>query len=44
MDMLVRETHDREWNAGREERYTDTRLDEQERGISLKAVSMSLVR
>ena len=47
MDMLVEQTH-RLQGATRPSpdaplRYTDTRKDEQERGISLKAVPMSLV-
>ena len=31
------------WELGREYRYTDTRQDEQERGVSIKASPMSLV-
>lgn len=46
MDMLVEQTHDvrHQWrNNEKGMRYTDTRLDEQQRGISLKMVPMSLV-
>lgn len=46
MDMLVEQTHDLkyEWRSNeRPMRYTDTRVDEQERGISLKMMPMSLV-
>jgi U5 small nuclear ribonucleoprotein component len=44
MDMLVEQTHD---GAGASPdaplRFTDTRVDEQQRGISIKAVPMTLV-
>ena len=46
MDMLVEQTHDirHEYrNNERDMRYTDTRLDEQQRGVSLKMVPMSLL-
>lgn len=47
MDMLVEQTHDLVGAAAptpdRPLRFTDTRLDEQARGISLKAVPMTLV-
>ena len=46
MDMLVEQTHEvrHEWrNNERPMRYTDTRLDEQQRGVSLKMVPMSLL-
>lgn len=47
MDMLVQQTHDIPGVESRGPdnpiRFTDTRLDEQTRGISLKAVPMSLV-
>ena len=39
LDMLVRHTH----ALRRVSRYTDTRLDEQQRGISLKSCPMSFV-
>jgi U5 small nuclear ribonucleoprotein component len=46
MDMLVEQTHETRHTARsneREMRYTDTRRDEQEREMSVKAVPMSLV-
>lgn len=46
MDMLVEQTHHiSTFDSGSERhiRYTDTRIDEQERRISIKAVPMSLV-
>nr|VDD53805.1 unnamed protein product [Brassica oleracea] len=46
MDMLVEQTHHMStFNAKNEKhmKYTDTRVDEQERNISIKAVPMSLV-
>ena len=46
MDMLVEQTHniDTQMRDGEKPmRFTDTRLDEQERGVSLKMVPMSLV-
>ncbi|GAB4814650.1 hypothetical protein N2152v2_001696 [Parachlorella kessleri] len=46
MDMFVEQTHEvrHEWRSNEKPmRFTDTRLDEQQRGISLKAVPMSLV-
>ena len=44
--MLVEQTHDLryEWrNNERPLRFTDTRVDEQSRGISMKSTPMSLV-
>lgn len=46
MDMLVEQTHEISTfdpDSERHMRYTDTRVDEQERRISIKAVPMSLV-
>ncbi|KAL3586488.1 hypothetical protein D5086_013355 [Populus alba] len=46
MDMLVEQTHHMptfDLNSEKHIRYTDTRIDEQERRISIKAVPMSLV-
>jgi hypothetical protein len=46
MDMLVEQTHEvrHEWrNNERPMRFTDTRLDEQQRAVSLKMVPMSLL-
>eukprot|EP00884_Botryococcus_braunii_P000125 jgi/Botrbrau1/10112/Bobra.20_2s0019.1 len=46
MDMFVEQTHEirHQWkNNEKPMRFTDTRLDEQARGVSLKMVPMSLV-
>lgn len=43
MDMLVGETHTIDWDLEHDYRYTDTRKDEQQRGISIKSTPMSLV-
>ena len=44
MDTLVKETHINEDNNNYKEiRYTDTRKDEQSRGLSIKSTPMSLV-
>ncbi|TYH36774.1 hypothetical protein ES332_D13G288100v1 [Gossypium tomentosum] len=46
MDMLVEQTHHMntfDQNSEKHMRYTDTRIDEQERRISIKAIPMSLV-
>lgn len=46
MDMLVEQTHHIstfDQNSEKHMRYTDTRIDEQERRISIKSVPMSLV-
>ncbi|GKV34942.1 hypothetical protein SLEP1_g43272 [Rubroshorea leprosula] len=46
MDMLVEQTHHMSTFDAKSEkhmRYTDTRIDEQERKISIKAIPMSLV-
>lgn len=46
MDMLIEQTHHMstfDHNSEKHTRYTDTRIDEQERRISIKAVPMSLV-
>ncbi|CAK9019432.1 116 kDa) (U5-116 kDa) [Durusdinium trenchii] len=49
MDLLVLNTHEKDWKTGKEIRasewsgYTDSRQDEQDRGITVKASSMSLV-
>lgn len=46
MDMLIEQTHHIstfDHNSEKHMRYTDTRIDEQERRISIKAVPMSLV-
>eukprot|EP00493_Phyllostaurus_siculus_P026111 UN26456 len=41
--MFVKETHQRKWNLDKELRYLDKRLDEQSRGLSIKATPISLV-
>jgi 116 kDa U5 small nuclear ribonucleoprotein component len=43
MDTLVMNTHEKDWKINKEIRYTDSRQDEQDRGITIKASSMSLV-
>lgn len=43
MDMLIQQTHTKKWPLDKQVRYTDTRKDAQIRGISLKAMPMSLV-
>ncbi|XP_018833828.1 110 kDa U5 small nuclear ribonucleoprotein component CLO [Juglans regia] len=46
MDMLIEQTHHMstfDVNSEKHLRYTDTRIDEQERKISIKAIPMSLV-
>eukprot|EP00397_Hematodinium_sp_SG-2012_P009468 GEMP01009553.1.p1 GENE.GEMP01009553.1~~GEMP01009553.1.p1 ORF type:complete len:975 (-),score=208.20 GEMP01009553.1:420-3344(-) len=43
MDLLVQNTHDMDWKWDRDFRYTDSRTDEQDRAISVKATPMSFV-
>mmetsp|Transcript_23381 Transcript_23381/g.53954 ORF Transcript_23381/g.53954 Transcript_23381/m.53954 type:complete len:979 (-) Transcript_23381:222-3158(-) len=43
MDLLVMETHQKDWKINKEFRYTDSRQDEQDRCLTIKASSMSLV-
>eukprot|EP00873_Tetraselmis_striata_P045198 jgi/Tetstr1/465462/TSEL_010146.t1 len=46
MDMLTKQTHEvrHEWRSNeRELRWTDTRIDEQQRGMSIKMTPMTLV-
>jgi len=43
MDQLVMNTHEKDWKINKEVRYTDSRQDEQDRGITIKATPMSLV-
>jgi len=43
MDLLVMNTHEKDWKIDKEVRYTDSRTDEQDRGLTIKANSMSLV-
>jgi len=42
-DMLVEQTHTEKWDPAREVRYTDTRKDEQQRGLSIKSTPVSLI-
>jgi len=43
MDLLVMETHEKDWKINKEVRYTDSRMDEQDRCVTIKSSSMSLV-
>lgn len=43
MDTLVQQTHTKEWRLDRTLRYTDYRTDEQQRGLSIKAVPMTML-
>mmetsp|Transcript_17701 Transcript_17701/g.37892 ORF Transcript_17701/g.37892 Transcript_17701/m.37892 type:complete len:982 (+) Transcript_17701:99-3044(+) len=43
MDMLVMNTHEKDWKINKEIKYTDSRQDEQDRGVTIKGTSMSLV-
>lgn len=43
VDSLVQATQEVQWDPSKEVRYTDTRKDEQERGLSVKSTSVSLV-
>jgi U5 small nuclear ribonucleoprotein component len=43
VDSLVQATQEKAWDPAREMRYTDTRKDEQERELSIKSTSVSLV-
>ena len=43
MDMLLKQTHTEYYSDFREIRYTDNRLDEQKRGISIKSTPMSFL-
>lgn len=42
-DLLISHTHAREWRSEGDVRYTDTRKDEQDRELSVKATPVSLV-
>lgn len=42
-DWLVEQTHQVSWDPAKERRYTDTRKDEQIRGVSIKSTPVSLV-
>ena len=43
LDILVESTHVKTWALDKNMRYTDTRKDEQERGLSIKSAPVSLV-
>lgn len=43
LDLLIQETHLQNWDLSKEYRFTDCRIDEQERGISIKSNPMSLI-
>jgi U5 small nuclear ribonucleoprotein component len=43
VDTLVKATHVEEWDPTKEVRYTDTRIDEQERQLSIKSTPITLV-
>lgn len=43
MDMLVHQTHFKPRKLRKDLKYTDTRFDEQERGLSIKAMPMTMV-
>ncbi len=43
LDMLIESTHEKAWKPEQNVRYTDTRTDEQARGISIKSTPVSLV-
>jgi U5 small nuclear ribonucleoprotein component len=43
VDIFVQQTHVKDWDFSKDIRYTDIRLDEQERGLSVKAMPMSFV-
>lgn len=43
MDLLIEQTHEISWDPSKQIRYTDSRKDEQERGVSIKSTPVSLV-
>ncbi|KAI9913337.1 hypothetical protein PsorP6_005261 [Peronosclerospora sorghi] len=43
LDLLVQQTHVKQWDPAVEKRYTDSRKDEQERKVSIKSNPVSLV-
>lgn len=43
MDIFVQHTHNKEWDHSKPTKYTDIRVDEQEREMSIKSVPMSLI-
>jgi translation elongation factor EF-G len=42
-DLLIEQTHDTPWDPSKQIRYTDSRKDEQQRGVSIKSSPVSLV-
>jgi len=42
-DLLIEQTHDVSWDPAKQVRYTDSRKDEQQRGVSIKSTPVSLV-
>lgn len=43
LDMLIEKTHVNKWNNDEDMHYTDTRKDEQERGISIGSTPVSII-
>ena len=43
MDMLIQQTHIRKWNLDKNYRWMDTRVDEQERQMTIKAKPITLL-
>eukprot|EP01107_Rhizomastix_libera_P001142 TRINITY_DN1199_c0_g1_i2.p1 TRINITY_DN1199_c0_g1~~TRINITY_DN1199_c0_g1_i2.p1 ORF type:complete len:892 (-),score=316.72 TRINITY_DN1199_c0_g1_i2:59-2734(-) len=43
IDMLVQQTHEKNWHMSKNKLYTATRYDEQEMGLSLKSTPISLL-
>jgi 116 kDa U5 small nuclear ribonucleoprotein component len=43
MDLLIQETHNENWDLALNYKYTDCRQDEQQRGLSIKSMPMSLI-
>jgi len=43
MDILISQTHEKEWKLHKETKYCDTRKDEQQRELSIKSTPVSLV-
>lgn len=43
IDNFVEQTHPKYFNLSKQIRYTDTRFDEQQRGVSMKMTPMSFV-
>ena len=43
LDLVIESTHENPWEPSKSMRYTDTRNDEQERALSIKATPVSIV-